>query len=85
MLDTTGAQQVETDAAIAAADLLEKLDNGYYKDNNKRRKFIGDFSKLLHDFEIQLSAPSMTGIRMQWQQTNFWQIFLHLSHNAVVG
>ena len=47
-LDTEGDDNVATDAAIAAADLMEKLDTGYYRDNNnKRRRINGDFSKLL--------------------------------------
>ena len=38
VLDTTGAQQVETDAPIAAADLLEKLEHGYYRDNHGKQR-----------------------------------------------
>ena len=37
----------ETDAAIAAADLFQKLKNGYHLDRGKRRKINGDYSKLM--------------------------------------
>ena len=39
--------QLETDAAMAAADLVEKLETGYYIDRGKRRRINGDFSKLI--------------------------------------
>ena len=41
------ADAVDTDAAIAAAELLKKLDTGYYMDRGKRRKINGDYSKLI--------------------------------------
>ena len=41
------AVSTDTDAAIAAADLLKKLEHGYYVDLGKRRKINGDFSKLI--------------------------------------
>ena len=41
------AAAADTDAAIAAAELLKKLDNGYYMDRGKRRKINGDDSKLI--------------------------------------
>ena len=87
VLDTTGAQQVETDAAIAAADLLEKLEKGHYKDNNgKRRKIQGDFSKLLFaeklsnlqrrllsDFRFRCRAiPGTQEIRTKIGHLGFW-------------
>ena len=40
-------ETTDTDAAIAAAELLKKLDSGYYLDRGKRRSINGDFSKLL--------------------------------------
>ena len=36
--DACLGQEVETDAAIAAADLLQKLEKGFYMDRGKRRK-----------------------------------------------
>ena len=34
----TGGTEVETDAAMAAADLVEKLENGYYIDKGKKKE-----------------------------------------------
>ena len=48
------ADNADTDAAMAAAELLKKLDTGYYMDRGKRRKINGDFSKLM--FAENLSA-----------------------------
>ena len=87
VLDITGAQQVEADVAIAAADLLVKLDNGYYTDNNgKHRKIQGDFSKvlfaeklsslqrrLLSDFRFRCRAsPGTREIRSKIGHLGFW-------------
>ena len=38
---------IDTDAAMAAADLVKKLEKGYYMDRGKRRKIDCDCSKLL--------------------------------------
>ena len=35
------ADNADTDAAMAAAELLKKLDTGYYMDRGKRRKSMG--------------------------------------------
>ena len=46
-LQERSAEIVETDAAIAAADLLQKLEKGYYKlPDGRRRKINNDASKL---------------------------------------
>ena len=37
---------LETDAALAAADLLNKLENGFYIGKGKRSRINGDFSKI---------------------------------------
>ena len=47
-LQERSAETVETDAAIAAADLVHKLEKGYYKlADGRRRKINNDASKLL--------------------------------------
>ena len=47
-LQGPSAESVETDAAIAAADLLQKLEKGHYKlPDGRRRKINNDASKLL--------------------------------------
>ena len=87
MLDTKGGEEVETDAAIAATDLFEKMEKGYYRDqNNKRRKIDGDFSKLLFaeklsslqrkllsDFRFRSRGiPGTQEIRTQIGHLGFW-------------
>ena len=37
----------ETDAAVAAADLIQKLDKGSYMHNGKRRRIKGDVSNFI--------------------------------------
>ena len=77
---------VYTDAAIAAAELLKKLDTGYYMDRGKRRKINGDYSKLifaenlsalqrrlLADFRFRCSAlPGTLEIRVKIGHLGFW-------------
>ena len=38
LVDVGAGTELETDAAIAAADLLEKLEKGFYVDKGKRRR-----------------------------------------------
>ena len=40
-------QELEQDAAMAAASLLKRLQHGCYLDNGKRRQIRGDFTKLI--------------------------------------
>ena len=77
---------IETDAAIAAADLLKKLEYGYYMDRGKRRKINGDFSKLvfaeklsqlqkrlLADFRFRCKAlPGTQEVRTKIGHLGFW-------------
>ena len=78
--------EVETDAAMAAADLLEKLEKGTYLNGGKRRKINGDFSKLLFaenlsklqrkllsDFRFRCKAiPGTQEIRTKTGHLGFW-------------
>ena len=78
--------ELETDAAMAAADLVEKLEKGYYIDKGKRRKINGDFSKLifaekinplqkrlLADFRFRCKAvPGTQEIRTKIGHLGFW-------------
>ena len=80
------AAAADTDAAIAAAELLKKLDTGYYMDRGKRRKINGDYSKLifaknlsklqrklLADFRFRCSAlPGTLEIRVKIGHLGFW-------------
>ena len=55
-LQGPGSESVETDAAIAAASLLQKLEKGHYRlPDGRRRKINNDASKLL--FAVGLSEP----------------------------
>ena len=45
-LDTEGDDNVATDAAIAAADLMEKLEEGYYRDNNNNQPTAANYWRL---------------------------------------
>ena len=84
--DACAGHEVETDAAIAAADLLQKLERGFYMDRGKRRKINGDFSKLmfaeklsqlqkrlLADFRFRCKAvPGTQEIRTKIGHLGFW-------------
>ena len=84
--DGPAGTDCETDAAMAAADLLEKLEKGYYLDRGKRRRINGDFSKLLFaekitklqkrllcDFRFRCKAVSGTQeIRTKIGHIGFW-------------
>ena len=76
----------ETDAAMAAADLFEKLEKGSYMYNGKRKRINGDFSKLmfaeklspmqkhlLADFRFRCKAvPGCQEIRTKIGHVGFW-------------
>ena len=78
--------EIETDAAIAAADLLKKLETGCYMDKGKRRKINWDFSKLisaeklsqlqkrlLADFRFRCKAlPGTQEMRVKIGHLGFW-------------
>ena len=61
-----GHESVDTDAAIAAADLYEKLEKGYYPDaKGKRRKINGDVSKLYRANLSNLQRRLMADFRFR--------------------
>ena len=77
----------EQDAAMAARDLLEKLDHGYWETHDqKKRKINGDFSKrllspnltamqrkILHDYQFRCKAiPGTQEIRLKIGNLLFW-------------
>ena len=86
-LQALNADTIETDAAIAAADLVQKLEKGFYKlpDGNRRRinndaskllfaVGLGDLQrKLLMDFRFRCSAiPCTQEIRTKIGHLGFW-------------
>ena len=86
LADASSGQEVETDAALAAADLLQKLEKGFYIDNGKRRRINGDASKLLFaeklsqlqrrllsDFRFRCKAlPGTQEMRTKIGHVGFW-------------
>ena len=87
-----GASVKDEDAAMTAAKLVTKLDHGYYRDqNNKRRKINGDFSKLslaehlselerklLADFRFRCKAlPGTQEIRTKMGHLVFWSTVVY--------
>ena len=86
-LHAPGAATVETDAAIAAADLVQKLEKGHYTlPDGRRRKINNDASKLLFavglgdlqrrllaDFRFRCRAiPGTQEIRTKIGHLGFW-------------
>ena len=87
MEEKPGTTCIETDAAMAAANLLERLEKGYYvTPQGKRRRINGDFSKLLFaeklsklqrkllaDFRFRCkSIPGTQEIRTKIGHVGFW-------------
>ena len=82
---------LDEDAAMAAAALLRKLENGTYMDRGKRRKINGDFSKLifaehltqlqrklLSDFRFRCkSLPGTQEIRIKIGHLGFWSTVVY--------
>ena len=86
-LDDASNPHMETDAAMAAANLLQKLEKGFYvTPQGKRRRIDGDFSKLLFaeglsklqrkllaDFRFRCrSIPGTQEIRTKIGHMGFW-------------